>query len=129
MGKQLIRQVKTLAQKECCNYYDGKCVYDHPCTVINPRYPTIQDGAIDCDYFLECVLPIDPALNKSVWAELLREEDMARPLEKNCVSCGQPFLPNSNRQQYCPACKTLHEKNRLRDNQRQYYHRKQNKNV
>lgn len=37
--------------------------FDHDCNVINPRYPTVQDGAIGCDYFLQCVLPLDPELN------------------------------------------------------------------
>ena len=48
----------------------------------NPRYPTSHDGAIDCDYFLECVLPINPDLNRILWAELLREEDVIRPNER-----------------------------------------------
>jgi len=125
MNKQLIRQIKTLAHKECCNYVDGKCVYDHNCYVINPRYPTVHDGAIDCDYFLESVLPLEPELKKNVWAELLHDEDMTLPPEKNCARCGQPFVPGSNRQQYCAHCKPLHDRIRLRDNQRQYYHRKQ----
>ena len=125
MNTLLLRQVKALAHKECCNYIDGKCVYDHPCTVINPRYPSIQDGAIDCDYFLECVLPLDQELRKNVWDELLRDEDMARPLEKNCAWCGQPFVLTSSGQRYCSRCKPLHEQLRNRDKQRSYYQRKQ----
>ena len=39
MEKQMIRQIRTLAHKECCNYIDGKCIYHGNCTVINPRYP------------------------------------------------------------------------------------------
>jgi hypothetical protein len=109
MEKQLIQKIRTLAHKECCNYYYGRCVYDHDCTVINPRYPIVQDGAIGCDYFLQCVLPLDPERNKNVWAEPLREEEMTCPVWKDCVLCGQRFLPNDCRQQYCPHCKPLHE--------------------
>ena len=71
MERQMIRQIRTLAHKECCNYIDGKCICHGNFTVINPRYPSIHDGAIDCDYFLECVLPIDPELNRIVWGEFL----------------------------------------------------------
>ena len=77
MDKQLIGQIRTLVHKECCNYISGKCVYEHDCTVINPSFSSIHDGAIGCDYFLECVLPIDPELNRIVWAELLRDEEIS----------------------------------------------------
>ena len=129
MNKLLISKIRTLVHKECCNYYTGRCVYDHDCTVINPRYPTVQDGAIGCDYFLECVLPLDPELKKSVWAELLLDEEMAHPGWKDCALCGQRFLPNDCRQQYCPRCKPLHEKLRNQKKQRDYYQRKQAKNA
>ena len=127
MNNQLIRRIRTLAHKECCNYIDGGCLERRLCTVINPRYPSVQDGAIDCDYFLECVLPLDPELNKAVWAELLRDEDMAPPRERVCALCGQPFLPNSSTHKYCSRCKPLHEQLRSRDKQRNYYQRKQAK--
>ena len=129
MNKQLIRQVKTLAHKECCNYIDGRCILHGNCGVINSRYPTIRDGAINCDYFLECVLPIDPELNKAVWVELLRDEDMASPRERICALCGQPFLPNSSTHKYCSRCKPRHEQLRSRNKQRNYYQRKQTKEV
>jgi len=54
---------------------------------------TLIDGAVDCDYFLECVLPINPDLNRIIWAELLREEDVVRPNEKTCAWCGGVFIP------------------------------------
>lgn len=92
-------------------------------------YPTIHDGAIDCDYFLECVLPINPDLNRILWAELLREEDVIRPNERTCAWCGGAFVPNSGRQQYCLHCKPLHELLRNRDKQRSYYRRKQMKST
>ena len=97
MERHMIRQIRTLAHKECCNCIDGKCIYHGSCTVINSRYPSIHDGAIDCDYFLECVLPFAPELNRIVWSELLREEDMIRPDERTCVCCGAAFVPGSSR--------------------------------
>ncbi len=127
MNNMLIRNVRTLAHGECCNYIGGKCIEDGECTIINPRYPTIHDGAIDCDYFLECVLPINPELNRIIWTELLREEDVTRPNERTCAWCGGAFIPNSGRQRYCPHCKPLHERLRNRVKQRSYYQRKQMK--
>ena len=45
--KRLIRQAKQLARKECCNYFDGDCIYtDRPCHIINPIYPSIHSGDI-----------------------------------------------------------------------------------
>lgn len=129
MDNTLIRKIKTLARKECCNCIDGKCIFQSNCTVINPRYPSIHDGAVDCDYFLESVLPLDRDLNRIVWSELLREEGMTSPEEKTCVWCGGTFVPGSSRQQYCPQCKPLHEQIRNRNKQRSYYQRKLMKNT
>ena len=129
MNNMLIRNVRTLAHGECCNYIGGKCIEDGECTIINPRYPTIHDGAIDCDYFLECVLPINPELNRIIWTELLREEDMIHPDERTCVCCGAAFVPGSSRQQFCPRCKPRHEQLRNRDKQRSYYQRKRTKDT
>ena len=129
MEKQLIPQIRALAHKECCNFINGACIFHGGCAVINSRYPSIHDGAIDCDYFLECVLPISPDLNRAVWMELFREEDMIRPNEKTCACCGASFVPGSGRQQYCACCKPRHEQLRNRDKQRSYYQRKQTNNT
>ena len=129
MINMLIRKIRTLAHKECCSYIEGKCIEDGACIVINLRYPSIHDGAVDCDYFLECVLPIDPKLARIVRTELLREEDVIRPNERTCAWCGGGFVPNSSRQQYCPHCKPLHERLRNRNKQRSYYQRKRMKSA
>jgi hypothetical protein len=128
--KQILKNIKTLAKDECANYMRGNCLLtDKRCHLINPNYESIYDGAIDCDYFLECVLPIDPELNRIVWGELLREEDMIRPDDRTCVCCGAAFVPGSSRQQYCPHCKPRHEQLRNRDKQRSYNQRKQANNT
>ena len=41
MNNMLIRKIRTLAHKECCNFIDGKCIEDRECAVINSRYPTM----------------------------------------------------------------------------------------
>lgn len=65
--KQIIKSIKALARGECANYQNGMCLEtDQRCHLINPRYDSIRDGMIDCDYFLECVLPADWDLNDLV---------------------------------------------------------------
>ena len=101
----IIRSVKLLAQKECANYANGTCLpEDHPCHVINPAYKTIHDGAVNCDYFLSTVLPLQPELNTGLWHEILREEDQTGEGWKQCGRCHKPFIPGCNRQHYCAEC-------------------------
>lgn len=119
--KHLIKRMKQLARKECANCYDSFCVQDDcPCHLISSRYPSIRDGAIDCDWFLLWVLPLQPDLQRDVWTELLREEGQAPQTLKNCVICGRPFLPASNRQKYCSACQITAQRARGREKQRRY---------
>ena len=90
--KQIIKSIKALARGECANYQNGMC---------------IRDGMIDCDYFLECVLPADWDLNDLVsyalWYDEAEEDDLP-PDMKRCQDCQQPFVFTNNRQQFCPAC-------------------------
>ena len=63
--KQILKSIKALARGECANYDRGNCLLtDERCHLVNPNYESIHDGAIDCDYFLECVLPADWSLNE-----------------------------------------------------------------
>ena len=120
----IMRSVKQLAQKECANYTNGFCVYeDRPCHVLNAAYKTIHDGAVDCDYFLLAVLPMDLELNKAVWHEIYREEGQAGEGWKECVRCLKPFIPTCNRQRYCASCGKTAKQTRIREKQRRYRER------
>ena len=120
----IMRSVKQLAQKECANCVNGLCVYeDRPCHVLNAAYKTIHDGAVDCDYFLLAVLPLDLELNKTVWHEIYREEGQAGEGWKECVRCRKPFIPASNRQRYCASCGEAAKQARIREKQRRYRER------
>lgn len=138
------KQVEILAHKECANYIkldNGVhwCAYDdRPCYVINPRWPNIHDDAIDCDYFLEAVLPLDKELHKAVFDELMRVEyasritDEAPPptiAKKHCALCGRPFTPKSNRQRYCPTCGKANQKHQDAARQRRAYNKDKNLTV
>ena len=51
--KQILKSIKALAAGECANYHGGFCAEtDRRCHLINPKYDSIRDGMIDCDYFL-----------------------------------------------------------------------------
>lgn len=76
---------------------------------------------MNCDYFLDAVLPADEELCTRVWAEIFREEDAPAVQTKNCVRCGKPLIPNSNRQQYCAACGEEAKKENRRERQRKKY--------
>lgn len=107
-NKEILRSIKKLAKEECANYDHGMCLLtDQRCHVINPNYPTVHDGAVDCDYFLECVLPADWDLNDLVSYAIWYDEDEPEKQPdgmKRCEKCNQPFVPASNRQKYCHAC-------------------------
>lgn len=122
--KEIIRQCKSLAQNECANYYDRLCLLeDHPCHVINSRYATIHDGAIDCDWFMEAVLPGYAELSKLVRHELLSETVSAASGLRKCERCGESFIPSSPRQKYCVVCgkdvkKQQNREKQIRHNER-----------
>lgn len=123
--KQILKSIKALARGECANYQYGNCLLtDKRCHVINPSYESIHGGAIDCDYFLECVLPADWDLNDLVsyalWYDEADEEEPP-PNMKQCEVCHKPFVASNNRQKYCRAC--AEEVNRRKDRVRHRRHR------
>ena len=72
------------------------------------QYETIDDGSLDCDYFLDCVLPADWSLNDLVAYAMWYDEDSddaGLPARmKRCAMCREPFTVTNNRQRYCPTC-------------------------
>lgn len=100
--KNLIRRCKALAVHACANWRDHECLArDCPCDMAQPRYATIHDGAISCDYFLKSVLPLDKELNRLVCCSILVDEERTQPNIRFCTVCGSAFVPTSPRQKYC----------------------------
>ena len=123
--KEIITGAKQLARKECANWQDGNCVPDDcPCRLINPRYSTVHDGCIDCDWFVKAVLPREQDLHTAYWHEIFREESDAGEGWKNCARCHKPFIPVSNRQKYCTECGQAAKRTRDRLKQQSYRIRK-----
>lgn len=120
-GKEIIRSAKQLAKKECANWYDDICLMtDRPCRVINPAYSSVHDGCIDCDWFVQAVLPLEPELQKAYWHEIFREECDAGEGWKECLRCHKLFVPGSNRQQYCSECGSSVSRASNRERQRRF---------
>ena len=81
--KQIIKSIKALAKAECSTYEKGICLEtDRCCHIINPNYSTIREGIINCDYFLECVLPADWDLNDLVTYAAWYDEENGEVPEK-----------------------------------------------
>lgn len=119
--KEIIRSGKQLAKKECANWYDDICLMtDRPCRVINPAYSSVHDGCIDCDWFVQAVLPLEPELQKAYWHEIFREECDAGEGWKECLRCHKLFVPGSNRQQYCSECGSSVSRASNRERQRRF---------
>lgn len=119
--KKIIRQCRSLAEKECANYSDRLCLpEDRTCHVINSQYATIQEGAIDCDWFIKAVLPNSVELNKLVWHELFSGISSKVSDTRKCERCGEPYVPSSPRQKYCVLCGKAVKKLQNREKQRRH---------
>ena len=128
--KKIIRQCKSLAEKECANYSNRMCIpEDRPCFVINSHYPSIRDGAIDCDWFMQAILPGCAELNKLVLHELFCDGTSAASGTRKCEKCGAPYVPSSPRQKYCVSCGKAVKKQQNQEKQRRHNERLREKRL
>ena len=85
--KQILKSIKALAAGECANYHGGFCAEtDRRCHLINPKYDSIRDGMIDCDYFLECVLPanweLSDLVSYALWYDEPEDDDLPSNMKR-----------------------------------------------
>ena len=117
--KELQRAIKNLAKAECANYQNKLCLLtDEPCHIINPDYNSVHDGAIDCDWFLEAVLPADWDMNDLIWYAIWCDEDEPDEVPdgmKACEVCGNPYVPTHSKQKYCKGCAESVNRRKTRD--------------
>ena len=117
--KQVLKSIKALAKDECANYMSGMCLLtDQECHLINPNYDSIHDGAIDCDYFLECVLPENWEMKDLVYYALWYDEENSDELPsdmKRCEVCQQAYIPTHAKQKYCKNCAEAVNRQKTRD--------------
>lgn len=129
----LYKSCQKLAEDECANCENGRCLLsDQPCRrhLFNYRYKII-DGAINCDYFIDAVLPSDEELNRLIhqileterdlWTEDEIAEDIVETQLRRCIDCGKHFIPASNRQKRCKACGAKATKSINANSHRQRY--------
>ena len=82
---------------------------------------------MNCDYFLEAVLPGNEDLHKRVLAEIRKAVDEpVMDRTKKCMQCGKAFIPNGNRQKFCSPCGIEAQKQKRRERQRKKYWADQN---
>lgn len=90
-----LKRAKKLIRAECCNY-DAQ---NNECFALDEGDGCVCVQSISysllCRWFKEAVLPLDPMLE----SETLRLEN-----QKICPRCHSPFVPGSNRQEYCQDC-------------------------
>lgn len=90
-----LKRAKKLIRAECCNY-DAQ---NNECFALDEGDGCVCVQSISysllCRWFKEAVLPLDPMLE----SETLRLEN-----QKICPRCHNPFVPGSNRQEYCQDC-------------------------
>ena len=93
------RQCNRLIKRLCANYDDGNCLLlddGEPCVC-----PQTISYSLLCRYFRNAVLPAD----KELYADIFKQHTY------HCAECGAAFVPNSNRQKYCPSCsKKVHRR-------------------
>ena len=123
---EIKKRIKHLARDECANYYRGKCLEtDGPCHVINPGYESVRDGTVDCDYFMDYVLPADWELNDLVWYAIWADEKATVLPDgmKECEICHMAFLPTHPKQKYCKGCGEIVNRKKSRERMREKRHR------
>lgn len=93
------RQCNRLIKRLCANYDDGNCLLlDDGESCVCPQ--TISYSLL-CRYFRNAVLPAE----KELYADIFKRRTY------HCAECGAAFVPNSNRQKYCPSCsKKVHRR-------------------
>jgi hypothetical protein len=104
-----------LAEKNCANLINGKCLGENRCPVLNC---TINKG-LRCPYFEESVLPVDQELQEAYLVHVLGQG--ANHSSKKCKGCNKVFKTDNYRVQYCgDTCKNIAKKNSNRISQRKY---------
>lgn len=86
------RRCNRLIKKLCANYDGENCLpldEGNGCVCVQ-----MISLSLICKYFRNAVLPAD----KELYADIFKQRTYY------CVECGAAFVPNSNRQKYCPAC-------------------------
>ena len=111
MNQRKIRSIQSrlarLARQNCANYEGGACLIQ-PCGQCIVEIETDRLPANVCPYFMQAVLPADPALMDEYLDYFPRDYPLKREnsgLPDVCERCGDRYKRTSNRQKYCHQCR------------------------
>ena len=89
-------EIKALIKSRCCNCYQGNCLLlDDGDTHTCPQLKT--PSHIICRHFLDCVLPSDNTLMKSLTGQIPVETVV-------CALCGSKTERTGRNQKFCTDC-------------------------
>ncbi|MFK9120508.1 cysteine-rich VLP protein [Peribacillus frigoritolerans] len=107
--KNTVIACSKLAEKNCANFLNGKCLGENRCPVYNG---SISKG-LRCPYFEESVLPSDEQLQENYQVHILKQS--ASYSSKKCKGCNRVFKTDNYRLQYCgDTCKGISNRNNKR---------------
>lgn len=95
-----------LCRKECSNYYQGNCLLLEDQGGTCPCVQTLSYH-VTCRWFQDAVL----LLNWKLEGEIFADENMM-----TCQNCGRRFRAPSAKFRYCPECRILVRKQKVRKN-------------
>jgi endogenous inhibitor of DNA gyrase (YacG/DUF329 family) len=107
--KETVIACAKLAEKNCANLLNGRCLGENRCPVLNC---TINKG-LRCPYFEKSVLPIDQEQQENYRVYVL--EQGANYSSKKCKGCNKVFKTDNYRVQFCSdICKNIAIRNSKR---------------
>ncbi|MFF2500179.1 hypothetical protein [Peribacillus sp. NPDC058075] len=107
--KNTVIACSKLAEKNCTNFFNGKCLGEQRCPVVNG---SISKG-LRCPYFEAAVLPSDEQLQEEYQVQILKQSTSYS--SKKCKGCNRIFKTDNYRVQYCgDTCKSISNRNNKR---------------
>lgn len=99
LDNQTLKKVKGLCRSHCSNFIDGNCILtDTTCD-----YYTKYGKAVSCDWFEECVLPNDKALEQAYKEQhgISYNETEIGKYSRTCKACQERFKTESKNKLTC----------------------------
>ncbi|WP_144549658.1 cysteine-rich VLP protein [Bacillus sp. X1(2014)] len=99
LENQTLKRVKGLCKSTCANFIDGNCIQ----TNTTCDYYTKYGKDISCDWFEECVLPNDKAIQKEYVEQhgIIYKETEIGKYSRTCKACQELFKTDSKNKLTC----------------------------
>jgi hypothetical protein len=99
LDSRTLKNVKGLCKSSCCNFIEGNCLLkDNACD-----YYTKNGKDISCDWFEQCVLPNDKALQETYQEQhgITYKETEIGKYSRKCKACQEQFKTDSKNKLTC----------------------------